>query len=239
MANTYSGPTLVSGGLLRVDADILNSPVTVNGAGTLGGTGTLSGPVVINTGGTLAPGGSIGTLTINNNLSLAGNLYIEVNKALFPAQTNDYVVVTGTANNSGAGTVTMANLNLAQPFALGDQFTIFSQPLVGGGAMTISPANPGTGLAWKNNLAVDGSISVVQAVALNPTNITFSVSGSTLTLSWPADHLGWHLQTQTSALAAGLQSNAWVVVPGSDLITTTNISISKTNPTVFYRLVYP
>jgi autotransporter-associated beta strand protein len=41
MANTYSGPTLVSGGLLRADANILNSPVTVYGAGTLGGTGTL------------------------------------------------------------------------------------------------------------------------------------------------------------------------------------------------------
>jgi autotransporter-associated beta strand protein len=241
LANTYSGPTLVSGGFLRVDANILNSPVTVSSTGTLGGTGTLSSPVVINTGGTLAPQNwstnGFGTMTINHNLSLAGNLYIDVDKSVSPA--NDSVVVTGTANSSGTGTVTMNNRNPAQPFAAGDQFAIFSQPLAGGGAMTISPASPGSGLVWTNKLAVDGSIGVIQSVALNPTNITFSVSGSTLTLSWPADHLGWHLQTQTSALATGLQSNAWVVVPGSDLITTTNMSISKTNPTVFYRLVYP
>jgi autotransporter-associated beta strand protein len=240
LANTYSGPTLVSGGFLRVDADILNSPVTVSGTGTLGGTGTLSGPVVISPGGTLAPQNwstnGFGTLTISTNLNLAGNLYIEVDKSMSPA--NDYVVVTGTANNSGTGTVTMTNRNLAQPLAAGDKFTIFNQPLAGG-AMTILPASPGPGLAWTNNLAVDGSISVFQSVALNPTNITFSVSGNTLTLSWPADHLGWHLQAQTNTLAAGLTSNAWVVVPGSDQITSTNISISKTNPTVFYRLIYP
>jgi autotransporter-associated beta strand protein len=240
MANTYSGPTLVSGGLLRADADILNSPVTVNGGGTLGGTGTLSGPVVINTGGRLSPGGSIGTLTINNNLSLAGNLYIEVNKALSPAQTNDYVVVTGTANNSGTGTVTMTNLNLSQPFVAGDQFTIFSQPLAGGGAMTISPAKPGPGLIWINNLAVDGSIGV-QSVSLNPTPITVSVSGSTMTLSWPADHLGWRLQVQTNALSVGLtnNANAWATVPGSTNALSYTAQIVTMNPTVFYRLVYP
>jgi hypothetical protein len=228
---------------LRADANILNSPVTVSGTGTLGGTGTLSGPVVISPGGTLAPQNwstnGFGTLTISNNLSLAGNLYIVVDKSLSPASINDNVVVTGTLNNSGTGTVTMTNHNPAQPFAAGDKFTLFSQPLAGGGALTILPASPGPGLAWTNNLAVDGSISVFQSVALNPTNITFSVSGSTLTLSWPADHLGWHLQAQTNTLAAGLTSNAWVVVPGSDQITSTNISISKTNPTVFYRLVYP
>jgi hypothetical protein len=234
LANTYSGPTLVSGGFLRVDGNIPNSPVTVNSTATLGGTGTLGAPVVISAGGTLSPGGSIGTLTINSNLSLAGNLYIEVNKALLPA--NDNVVVTGTLNNSGTGTVTMTNLNLAQPFAAGDKFNIFSQPLTGGGAMTISPASPGLNLAWVNNLAVDGSISVASTL---PPSLTTSVSGSTLTLSWPADHLGWHLQAQTNTLAAGLTSNAWVVVPGSDQMTSTNISISKTNPTVFYRLVYP
>jgi autotransporter-associated beta strand protein len=234
MANTYSGPTLVSGGFLRVDADILNSPVTVSSAGTLGGTGTLSGPVVISTGGTLSPGGSIGTMTISNNLSLAGNLYIEVDKSL--SQTNDSVFVTGTANNSGTGTVTMTNLNLAQSFAAGDKFTILSQPLAGGGAMTISPASPGPNLAWVNNLAVDGSIGVASTL---PPSLTTAVSGSTLTLSWPEDHLGWHLQAQTNTLAVGLKSNVWVVVPGSDQMTSTNISISKTNPTVFYRLVSP
>jgi hypothetical protein len=31
----------------------------------------------------------------------------------------------------------------------------------------------------------------------------------------------------------------WVTMPGSDQITATNITITKTNPAVFYRLAHP
>jgi hypothetical protein len=76
------------------------------------------------------------------------------------------------------------------------------------------------------------------AVALNPTNTTSVVSGNILTLSWPADHLGWRLQVQTNSLPAGLSTN-WVTVPGSDLVTSTNLTINPGNGAVFYRMVYP
>jgi hypothetical protein len=69
--------------------------------------------------------------------------------------------------------------------------------------------------------------------------LTNSVSGNTLTLTWPADHLGWHLQMQTNTLGAGLKTNAWVTIPGTDQITQTNVSMIKTNPTVFFRMTYP
>ena len=59
-----------------------------------------------------------------------------------------------------------------------------------------------------------------------------------LTLSWPADHRGWHLQVQTNAPGAGLGTN-WITLPGSDLITGTNITINLANGSVFYRMVYP
>jgi len=75
-------------------------------------------------------------------------------------------------------------------------------------------------------------------VALNPTNITAVASGNMLTLSWPADHRGWHLQVQTNAPGAGLGTN-WITLPGSDLITGTNITINLANGSVFYRMVYP
>jgi len=52
----------------------------------------------------------------------------------------------------------------------------------------------------------------VASVATNPTNITAVVSNSTLTLFWPADHLGWILQAQTNH--AGLGTN-WVDAAGS------------------------
>jgi hypothetical protein len=76
------------------------------------------------------------------------------------------------------------------------------------------------------------------AVSLAPANLAAAVSGSTLGLSWAANHLGWHLQVQTSAPGAGLGTN-WVTVPGSDLVTSTNITINPPNGAVFYRLVYP
>jgi fibronectin type 3 domain-containing protein len=71
-----------------------------------------------------------------------------------------------------------------------------------------------------------------------PINIGAIVSGNALVLSWPADHLGWHLQVQTNAPVVGLSTN-WFTVPGSDNITSTNIYINPTNGTVFYRLSYP
>jgi hypothetical protein len=80
--------------------------------------------------------------------------------------------------------------------------------------------------------------SSAPAVALNPTNITASVSGNTLTLSWPADHLGWRLQVQTNSLAAGLGTN-WAALPGTDLVTSTNLNINPANRAVFYRMIYP
>jgi hypothetical protein len=74
--------------------------------------------------------------------------------------------------------------------------------------------------------------------SLSPTNIVASISGDTLALSWPADHLGWHLQVQTNAPGMGLSTN-WVMLPGSDQMTGTNFTIDPVDGAVFYRLVYP
>jgi hypothetical protein len=76
------------------------------------------------------------------------------------------------------------------------------------------------------------------AVALNPTNITSVLSGNILILSWPADHLGWRLQVQTNSLQSGLSTN-WVGLPGSELVTRTNITVNPANAAVYFRLVYP
>jgi len=70
-----------------------------------------------------------------------------------------------------------------------------------------------------------------------PTNLIFTVSNNGLTLSWPANYLGWVLQAQTNPLTTGLGTN-WVTVPGSSLVTTTNVPLVATNPAVFYRLMY-
>jgi len=63
-ANTYTGGTIVSGGVLEVGADATGSiagPVTVSAGGTLGGYGWIVGAVT-NNGGTVLPGGTSGRL---------------------------------------------------------------------------------------------------------------------------------------------------------------------------------
>lgn len=78
-----------------------------------------------------------------------------------------------------------------------------------------------------------GSLLVVP-VATNPTNIVASLKGGNLTLSWPADHLGWTLQTNSVSLA---NPNAWFAYPGSSSLTTVPIVINPSSPKVFFRLV--
>ncbi len=233
-ANTYSGLTIVSNGTLLVNGTIPGS-VTVRSGATLGGTGTIGTDVSVDAGGILTAGASIGTLNITGNLSLSGNVLAEVNTSQSPS--NDLVSVTGTLNKIGGGTVTVSNLGPA--LVAGRSFKLFNQPLVNGGGMTIvtTPAL-GAGLGWTNGLAVDGTIGLVQTVALNPTNITTSVSGNQLTLTWPSDHLGWVLQAQTNSLSTGL-GNIWFDVAGSGSSTTAIYTLNPANPTVFFRLRSP
>ena len=72
-------------------------------------------------------------------------------------------------------------------------------------------------------------------------HLTNSLAGNTLTLTWPSDHLGYRLLMQTNNLAGGVSRNAadWGTVAGSTTVTTTDISVTKTNLDEYYRLIYP
>ncbi|MGH7950610.1 MAG: beta strand repeat-containing protein [Limisphaerales bacterium] len=157
-ANTYTGSTTISNGMLE-------------------GTGAIASPVTVENGATLGAGtASIGTLTINNNLTLDGNLLVKVNKSLSPS--NDVVTVSGTLANTGTGTVTVTNLGSA--LAAGDKFYLFNKAVQNGSALTIS----GDNVVWANNLETDGSISVSSLVIPKPViNSVVLQSGTQLVLS--------------------------------------------------------
>ena len=108
-ANTYSGDTTVSSGLLVVNGSVDNSAVTVGFGGALGGIGS-TGALTIDALGIHAPGNSIGTQTVNGNytLSPAEILLIEANAA----GQSDKVAVNGT--------VTLTDSILAVVAAFGD-----------------------------------------------------------------------------------------------------------------------
>jgi hypothetical protein len=93
------------------------------------------------------------------------------------------------------------------------------------------------GLAWDFN-STSGVLSVVQTVAMNPTNIAFTEATGSLTLTWPSDHAGWRLQVQTNLLNAGLGTN-WFDVPNSTATNSLILPMDLMNGSVFYRLVYP
>lgn len=187
--NPYNGPTIVAEGTLRLanstGSGTGSGPVTVRNGATLAGGGILGGRVTVEAGGTLSPGTSVGTLTINNDLTLAGNLLAEVRKSA--TSTSDRIEVSGALRNNGTGTVTVTNLGTTA-LAVGDRFHLFSRPLIGGQAMIVSPP-PGPGLAWTNNLALDGSVAVVAGAVLSPVrNLTLQISGpSSVTLSGLGD----------------------------------------------------
>jgi hypothetical protein len=70
-----------------------------------------------------------------------------------------------------------------------------------------------------------------------PGTITNSISGSTLTLTWPSGQ-GWRLVSQTNSLSVGLTTTGWNTVSGVNDGNAT-ITIDPTKPTVFYRLINP
>lgn len=70
-------------------------------------------------------------------------------------------------------------------------------------------------------------------VSLVPTNIVAAFSANDLTLSWPADHIGWQLQMQTN----GLSTN-WVNVANSALTNLVTLPIDTQQAAVFFRLIY-
>jgi len=118
--NSYNGGTSVNAGTLSVNGSIANSSVSVNNGGTLGGSGTV-GSTTIAAGGVLAPGNSIGTLTVNGNVTFAaGSIYrVEVD----PAGNNDRINATGTATLNGGTVDVQAG---AGSYSLSTQYTILN-----------------------------------------------------------------------------------------------------------------
>jgi hypothetical protein len=171
-------------------------------------------------------------LTFGRDLTfLAGSTTVmEINADL---PTNDLVRVTNTLTYGGALTVN----NLAGTPAAGQSFFLFDAgAYTGGFTATNLPALPG-GLEWHWS-PTNGTLSVIASLALNPTNLTYSVSNDELMLSWPSEHTGWRLQMQTNTLATGLGVD-WIDVPGSELTNSVTLPVDSNHGSAFFRLTYP
>ncbi len=146
---------------------------------------------------------------------------------------SDEITSIGTVHYGG--TLVINNIS-SSPLTTNDTFQLFSANATTGNFASIA-GSPGAGLAYIFSSA-SGVLSIVASgIAGNPTNITFTVSGNILSLSWPADHLGWTLQSQTNSLTVGLSTN-WVDVAGSAFLTSTNLTMNP-NGVAFFRLRHP
>lgn len=91
------------------------------------------------------------------------------------------------------------------------------------------------------NLAGESGNSLevtARPVSQSPTNVSWALAGGLLELSWPADRLGWSLQTQTNSLNTGLASN-WTTIPNSATTNQLSLPIDSGVGGAFFRLVYP
>jgi autotransporter-associated beta strand protein len=101
-ANTYTGDTTITGGILDLLGGSITSDVSVSGTGsTLKGSGSVVGDVVAAAGSIIEPGDSIGTLTLTGNVALGGTLDVEYDGAA-AGQKIDLLAVTGDLDLTGA-----------------------------------------------------------------------------------------------------------------------------------------
>ncbi len=168
------------------------------------------------------------------------------------------------ANNGG--TLRIENVGTTA-FAAGDSFFLVQE--VGGGDFNtaglnttnaipiIDPISPGPGLAWDlSGIILHGRLGVV-AVNTNSTTFTLSTSpvalvttnssgtptatntGTVFEFRWPADHIGWELQSQSTL--TNLVSTNWTSIAGTSFVNDffiTNI-IGTNAAATYFRMIYP
>lgn len=236
--------TLNGGGLDSLVVDLVNAgnnPQVWNGSFYFNGTENLNlgtGAVTLNadttvtvSNKTLTVGGGVSGVTRNLTKAGAGTLVLSGANAYGNTTVNG-----GTLAIAQATLTTNKIVSVASGAVLQLNFSTTNQ--IGG--LKLNGVSQPNGVYQSTTpggyLAGTGSLLVVNVGPSGPAYLTNSLSGSTLSLSWPPGQ-GWRLQAQTNSLNVGLSGNWAYVTDGS--VSSTNIAVNANNPTVFYRLTYP
>jgi hypothetical protein len=239
--------------------------VTVSGTGIFGGNGVVGAPVTVN-GGTLLPGEcltffrSVDTLP-PRVITRTAPLTILNQPLILNGGTTLFNVDNNTDPNTGVGTnATIVGLSSVQYGGTLIVTNISNVAFTNNQVVKLFDAVPGnysgsfsTIKVWgalsydASQLPVNGTIKIIMATATTPVTIGKNrPNKNTLTLSWPADHIGWRLQIMTNTSASGMlvggttnlvQNTNWVNCDGATTFNSTNMSIGNTN--VCFRLIYP
>jgi autotransporter-associated beta strand protein len=208
--NSYTGKTIINAGTLTVSSSAaIGSSISVqvdagavldgasagglviNSGRTLLGNGTVSGNTTVN--GTLSPGITIGRLSFQHSLILAGTTALDVSHT-GPLLTNDSVSVLGALTLGGSLIIT----NTGSSLGAGDTFQLFQAGTLSGTFSNLVLPTLNASLVWNtNNLTSNGSISIVSLVA--PKISAAATSGANLSLSLQSQSgVTYVLQTATN-----------------------------------------
>jgi hypothetical protein len=254
--NVYTGDTLITSGTLALGSSgsisntariILSNAATFNVAAktagfvlqswqALGGSGSVTGRATAY--GTVSPGTSVGTLTFNTNLALAGTTIMEVSRQ-GPIATNDAIVCARTLTYGGTLIVTNAG---PDSLADGDTFRLFTAPTNLSAFSTTNMLWPGDGFRWDTSGLGTGVVKVVYVGLGRPEFQTAALSGTNLVLAGTNGIVGtpYYLLTTTN-IALPLTNWAPVVTnvfgPGGSF--SNNLPVDPTADARFYRLQSP
>jgi hypothetical protein len=150
--------TTLTGGTLRVNGEMIQTGVTING-GTLDGTGTVRSNIA-NNGGTVGPGNSPGTLTVDGNFAQGpgGTLAIEIDSLL----AFDVLDILGTATLAGILDLTV-DAGYAAAAQDGDMFTIVEWGSFSGAFDTVNGLNFAAGKFFTLDYGMNGLTLTVNA----------------------------------------------------------------------------
>lgn len=167
--NTYSGPTVVSNGVLAITGSLGTNAVTVRAGAALGGSGTVNGPVTLDVG-SAAINMNNGT---NETLTLAAGLTLNDGNGLNfeVGVTADKIAVAG-AYTKNAGTVTISVTPLAS--------------LVPGTYDIIT----GAGIASTDGYALSLAPGCAVALQASGGNLQVVVGGLKTSMWWKGDENG-------------------------------------------------
>ena len=240
--NTYSGNTFINAGTLALSgsSSISNSPLISVTNGAVFNVAGLTATFTLLSSQTLSNSAAT-TGTLNGSLTAAASSVVSVTYD-GTGNTPVFAVTNGTLTLNA--NTTFAINNTGAQLAGGNSYLVIATNAGSissvAGAAPLSVAVNGGGTAGINSLVISNHmlyLSVAPSVNLSRTNIAFNVSGDgrTLNLSWPADYLGWSLQTNSLGLA---NPNNWFPYPGSTSLTNVVIPIDSKQPEVFYRLMH-
>jgi len=236
--NTYTGATLINAGALALggSGSISNTALLSVASGAVFDVSALGSPFALGHGQTLS-NNAAATGAIKGNFN-TGSGTVSVS---FVSGTPALTITAGTLTLSAA-TAFLVN-NIGPALGVGSYEII--APAIGGAVVgTLPPLTVTGGGVASAALAINNGglfLVVNSTVNLSATNLTFSVSGGNLNVSWPADHTGWRLLVQTNHLNLGVSQNIadFATVPGSAVTNQVSLPINGGVSVEYYRLAYP